>query len=103
MTLMDAHTAPDTRAAAIAGLRELADFLERHPQLPAPTYLNRVNVWFPETGAQDHALFDAAEHDDLPVIVDPGGAGVPDSIEVRFGALVAKALVGADRRAGEDR
>ena len=95
-------TATCPRAAAIAGLRDLADFLERHPHLPAPEYLRAVNVWFPDTAAHDHAIWDAAEQDGLPVTVDPGGGPGPDAIVVRFGALSAQALVGQERTAGND-
>lgn len=88
--------APRT-AAVTAGLRELADFLDRHPELPAAEYLQRVNVWFPADAAQDDAIWDAAETDGLDITVDPGD-GI-DTIEVRFGAVAAQAIVPPGRRA----
>jgi hypothetical protein len=41
------ETPDDGRAAFVAGLRELADFLDAHPAVPGPRYGCTINV-FPE-------------------------------------------------------
>jgi hypothetical protein len=44
------------RAATIAGLREIADFLEAHPGLPVPRYGLKIAVHAgTDTGAEDDA------------------------------------------------
>lgn len=101
MHMPETLTRTRTRATAYAaGLRALADFLDQHPNLPEPRYLERLNVWHPDTPVEDGAIVAAAEDAGLPVTVTTSGR--PDTITVRFGDLVAQGLVSSDRRAGED-
>jgi hypothetical protein len=46
------ETPDDERVAFIAGLRELADFLDKNPAVPAPRYGCTINV-FPEGDSND--------------------------------------------------
>jgi hypothetical protein len=43
---------PDQRALLTAGLRELADFLDRHPQVPAPPWADLLVFPPPGTDAE---------------------------------------------------
>jgi len=52
--------APGGRAAFIAGLRELADFLEEHPDAPVPPYGTTLYVSTHGTDEEDVRVVDAA-------------------------------------------
>ena len=45
---MNHYANPEERARVIAGLRDLADFLDRHPQVPAPLFTDLLV--FPPSG-----------------------------------------------------
>lgn len=79
-----------TVAEIAAGLRALADFLDAHPELPAPIYLTDTSVWFPH-GEEIPALIRAALASGVEVVKHDSVA--QRNIELRFGAVGAMALV----------
>lgn len=101
MTETMPRTSRTAAADYAAGLRALADFLERHADtLPEPHYLARLNVWHPASVDADCAIVATGEDDGLPVAVTPSSSDL-DVITVRFGVIVAQGLVSVGRRAGE--
>lgn len=62
------YATPDQRARLIAGLRDLAAFLEANPDVPAPRYTN-VLV-FPTQSS------DAENHSEIDVIASCIGSGI---------------------------
>ena len=61
---MNHYANPEERARVIAGLRDLADFLDRNPQVPAPGYTDLLV--FPPIGS-DAVMF--AEIDAIAELV----------------------------------
>lgn len=69
--------AADDRAALIAGLRDLADFIEANPAVPVPPYLS-AHISIPAPGSDDdekRAFVDttAASLGTTAAYVDPSG------------------------------
>lgn len=76
--------------ATAAGLRALADFIEAHPELPAPAYLHKPHIWCPR-GDEIAAIIRAALADDVEVVKHY--SEVQRNVGLRFGPLQAMALV----------
>jgi hypothetical protein len=62
---MNHYANPEERARVIAGLRDLADFLDQNPQVPAPGYTDLLV--FPPIGS-DAEMF--AEIDVIAALID---------------------------------
>jgi|SRR5690349_19500337 len=77
----------EARMALVAGLRQLADFYEQHPELPVPLYpkfLHNIHVDNDEAGIEQVQAMAAVLG--VPVTYDDTGA----EVEVRLGALEFK-------------
>jgi hypothetical protein len=86
-----------TLSEIVAGLRALADFLEAHPDLPHPDYLDgpthTVNTWWIPRGAAPDAIVAAAVKAGVPVRQDPL---IYRHQLLDFGGVVAHVLVQVD-------
>lgn len=79
------------RAATAAGLRQLADFIEAHPDIPVPTYLREPNVWCPRGAEQVQVLIRAALA--AGVEVTKHHSDQQRNVGLRFGPFEAMALI----------
>ncbi len=96
---------PEERAAFIAALRDLAGFLEGHPDVPVPEswHTKQITV-FPDgdTDEQRRAGVDAAAGALGVTAADPDGSGHYQAAR-RFGSLAYQVLAISDaRRAAYD-
>jgi hypothetical protein len=85
----------DDRAALVAGLRALADFLEANPAVPVPASCHREDITFFPAGDTDderRAAVDLIACALGAPAADPGGHGHYGA-ERAFGPVVYKALM----------
>lgn len=80
-----------TPAEVADGLRQLADFIETHPELPRPTYLQTPHVWCPRGIDEVQAVIRAALASGVEVVKHHSDS--QRNVGLQFGPLQALALI----------